>query len=327
MEFGERQPVQSEYDDARTLTGLEDGAWAVAGFIHLVRSGALTDAGLSLSSAEDVAAARTLAAVGLVVEDGDRLRLATGLADLCSAGMLDTVREATMSSLRQLATVVGILPAEDTAGWAVVDDATLLAQGRSSAFGGRMLASLGVPSLDGLAERFSNGGDFLDVGVGVAELAAAFCDTLPTSRVVGIDVLPRALDLARRTIANAGISDRIELRLQAVQELEDVERFDLAWMPAPFIPEDVFRGGVARVRDALRLGGWLVVGAGRFDGDPLAVAVTRWKTLRARGTPLSADDARIALDAAGLVDFRVLPTPPAGPALYAGRRAQASPAV
>jgi hypothetical protein len=74
------------------------------------------------------------------------------------------------------------------------------------------------------------------------------------------------------------------------------------------------------VRDALQPGGWLAVGAGRFDGDQLAVAVTCWKTLRAGGTPLSADDARTGLEAANLVEFKILPTPPGAPMLYAARR-------
>lgn len=320
MKFGGREPAETTETAVGTLTGLDDAAWALASFIHLLRSGALTEAGLSLSSLEDFAAARVLEAVGLMVEDGGDLQLSAGLADLCSTGMLESGREAAVSSLRQLAAAVGILRAESTDGWAAADDATLLAQGRSSALGGRMLASYGVPSLDGLAARFANGGDFLDVGVGVGELAAAFCETLPASRVVGIDVLPRALRLAERTIQDRGLQDRVDVRLQAVQELEDLERFDLAWIPAPFIPESVFSAGVARVRDALRPGGWVAVGAGRFDGDDLAVAVTRWKTLRAGGTPLSANDARIALEAAKLIEFSVLATPPGAPMLYAARR-------
>jgi hypothetical protein len=49
-----------------------------------------------------------------MVEEGGELQLSVGLADLCSSGMLETWREAAMSSLRQLATVVGIQPTEST---------------------------------------------------------------------------------------------------------------------------------------------------------------------------------------------------------------------
>ena len=133
-------------------------------------------------------------------------------------------------------------------------------------------------------------------------------------------MLPRALALAQQTITARGLGDRLEVRLVAVQELTDAAKFDLAWMPAPFLPQDVFPLGLRRVHDALRPGGWLVVGAGRFDDDALAVAVTRWKTLRSGGAPLTPDEARASLDSAGFVEIRELPTPPGAPALYAARK-------
>src|SRR5260370_12258080 len=105
-----------------------------------------------------------------------------------------------ISTLRQIATAVGIVGSGVAERGAAHDDATLVAQGKSSSLAGVMLARYAIPSLDGLSERFAAAGDFLDVGVGVAELAAAFCEALPNARVVGIDVLPRALDLARQTI-------------------------------------------------------------------------------------------------------------------------------
>lgn len=312
------EPVAGASAAGRVLSRLEEAAWVLAGFEHLVSSGALSQDGLTLNTSDDEAAIRMLVAVGLVV-DGDHPEMASGLAELLSDGSLDTRRQAMVSTLRQVATATGILDARGAPGWGAQDDATLLAQGRSSALGGQMLAMYAIPSLEGLSERFAVGGDFLDVGVGVAEMAAAFCAAMPGARVVGIDVLPRALDLARETIVARGLAERLQVRLVAVQELTDVAAFDLAWMPAPFLPGEVFAEGLRRVRDALRPGAWLIVGAGRFDGDALAVAVTRWKTLRSGGTPLDPDQARAALRAAGFVEITELPTPPGAPALYAGR--------
>ena len=128
---------------------------------------------MTLRTPEDEAAVQMLAAVGLVVED-DPPRLASGLSDLLADGSLDTRVHAVVSTLRQVATATGIVAAHDAAGWSAQDDATLVAQGKSSALGGTMLASYAVPSLAGLSERFAAGGEFLDVGVGVGEMAAAF---------------------------------------------------------------------------------------------------------------------------------------------------------
>jgi SAM-dependent methyltransferase len=296
---------------ADRLNDLVDAAWAAAAFAHLVRSGAMTTDGASPASAEDGIAMDALVAAGVDV------------GQLAGDEALTVRFEAVMASFRQLVLAIGITePATEGEGWAAQDDETLLAQGRSSAFGGTMLARFAVPSLVGLAERFASpeGGVFLDVGVGVGELSAAFCDGLPTARVVGLDVMPRVLELARRTVAERGLTDRVELRQLGVQDLDDVAAFDLAWLPAPFIPEPVFVPALTALHRALRPGGWLVVGAGRFDGPPLSVAVTRWRTLIGGGTPLPADAARAAMDAAGFTEFLAIPTPPGAPALYAGRR-------
>jgi precorrin-6B methylase 2 len=318
--LGPAQHVADANAAAVLLAHLEDSAWVVAAFMHLVSSGALSEAGFSARSAEDDVAAQALAAAGLMVEGPAGVQPAVGLAALLSDESLGARLEGTASSLRQLAMAAGIMPEQDGKGWATQDDATLLAQGRSSAFGGRMLATIGVASLTGLSERFRGGGQFLDVGVGVGELAAAFCAVQLDARVLGIDVLPRALELARRTIEQRALQDRLEVRLQPVQELDDVERFDLAWMPAIFIPEAVFATGAAHVRVALRPGGWLVVGAARFDRDPMGAAVARWRTIRAGGTAMTTDETRTVLEGEGFVEFMSVPSPPTAPALYAVRR-------
>ena len=173
-------PVASAGAAARVLSRLEEAAWVLAGFDHLVRSGALSADGFRPETNEDRVAARMLAAVGLVVGD-DHPEMASGLIELLADGSLDTRRQAMISTLRQVATAMGIVAAHDAEGWAAQDDATLLAQGKSSALGGQMLAMYAIPSLEGLSERFAAGGDFLDVGVGVAELAAAFCEALPNA--------------------------------------------------------------------------------------------------------------------------------------------------
>ena len=298
----------TEDDLARRVSSLIDGAWAAAALAALGRSGALVPGGVQPRTAAERAAADVLAAAGL----GD-------LSSLASPELVTTAVEGTVSSIRQLFAAVD---GSGVDGWAAQDDETLLAQGKSSAMGGTMLARMAVPALEGLAARFDgDGGVFLDVGVGVGEMSAAFCEALPGSRAVGLDVMPRVLELARRTIAERGLTDRVELRLTGVQDVLDEGIADLAWLPAPFIPEDVFDGALVALHRALRPGGWLVVGCGRLDGDDaLAVAVTRWKTVLAGGTPLPRAEVDRRLAAAGFDAPIELPSMPTGPALYAARR-------
>lgn len=52
--------------------------------------------------------------------------------------------------------------------------------------------------------------------------------------------------------------DRVELRNQAVEDLEEKEIYSLGWL-APFIPINVMPVSLTNVHRALQPGGWLVV--------------------------------------------------------------------
>jgi hypothetical protein len=138
--------------------------------------------------------------------------------------------------------------------------------------------------------------------------------------VVGIDVLPRVLALAEDLLRSSPVADRVVLRQQDVSELTDEAAFALAWLPAPFVPETALRAGVPRIVRSLLPGGWLIVGHGKLAGDPLDVALTRFKTVGYGGTPLSDAQAQALLLESGLVDVTTVPTPEGAPAITVGRR-------
>jgi SAM-dependent methyltransferase len=314
------RPSLTSSDAASTIAALEHSAWALAAVAHLFRSGAISADTVRLTSDEDKAAAQILASIGLLANVEGGYEPAQGMVELMAFVPATIRAEATVSILRQIAATAGILPNADAVGWASYDDETLLAQGRASSLGGRMLATIAVGGLAGLAERFHRGGRFLDVGTGVGELGAAFADALPAATVVGLDVLGRALELASGMIRARNLEGRFEVRLQAVEDLDEIDSYDLAWIPAPFVPRAAFNAGLAKIHAALSPGGWVVVGAGRLDGDELAVSVTRWQTLLAGGTPLTADDAQTILTTTGFVNVAAIPTPVGAPSLYCGQR-------
>jgi hypothetical protein len=126
--------------------------------------------------------------------------------------------------------------------------------------------------------------------------------------------------LAAQTVAERGLDERVSLRLCGVEELDDVDAFDLAWIPAPFVPPPAFAAGLANLHRALRSGGWVLVGMGRLEGDDLSSAVTRWQTALIGGTPLTPQDAAALLTGAGFTDPVTLATPPGAPVLVAARR-------
>jgi SAM-dependent methyltransferase len=198
----------------------------------------------------------------------------------------------------------------------------LLAQGRASAHFAAVIDERLLPLMPEARAAIESGrGSFLDVGVGVAALSIAIAERFPGTHAVGLDVLPAALDIARTQIAVAGLRDAIELRLESVAELTDEAAFDLAWVPQMFIPPAALDTGLARVRLALRPGGWVILAlAGQGDagdGGPVGAYHSLFATTLGGG-PMSVEQGRALLARHRYLDGGVVEAPQ--PLLLAQRR-------
>src|SRR5262249_29772751 len=131
---------------------------------------------------------------------------------------------------------------ERAPGWTYTDTEVLQVGGQITEGFANVLPRL-LPMLEGLAPRLEgSGAAFLDVGTGVARLAIGMAKKWPSLRVVGLDVWGPSLALARKNVTEAGLGDRIELREQRGEEVPDERAFDLAWIPAPFVPRHALGG-------------------------------------------------------------------------------------
>lgn len=205
--------------------------------------------------------------------------------------------------------------------WRELSDEALIAQGAASAQAAGMFVQFALPQLDGLAAALDRqGARMLDVGTGTGALAVAYAATFPELTVVGLDVLPRALALAEQVVAQSPVADRVELRLQDVADLDETDSFDLAWVPAPFVPPEAVAAGMPAIGRAVRAGGWAMIGHGKFAEDSLDDALTRFKTVIFGGTPLDDGQAQSLLTDAGFADVFTMPTPAGAPALTVGRK-------
>jgi hypothetical protein len=117
-----------------------------------------------------------------------------------------------------------------------------------------------------------------------------------------------------------GLAERVQLRCQGVEELEDEEAFDLAWLPLPFIPPAAVREGLPRVLRALRPGGWLLLPAAAVEPGA-GGEIARWQVHVFGGTLLSDHERTELLRAAGFESPAPVSTPPGAlPPLVAARR-------
>jgi predicted O-methyltransferase YrrM len=204
--------------------------------------------------------------------------------------------------------------------WSAQSDEALLAQGRASAYGARAFAQLVLPAMGDLGGRLAApGARMLDVGTGVGALAVAFAEVFPTLHVLGIDVLDRPLELARHNIAASAVANRVAVQKQDVAVLTDEIGFDLAYLPAPFVPRPALVAGLLRVAAALRDGGWMFVAHGKLGGTPAEDALTRLKTHVYGGTLLDYAEASDLLRRTGLTSVRSIPTPKGAAAITIGQ--------
>jgi protein-L-isoaspartate O-methyltransferase len=189
------------------------------------------------------------------------------------------------------------------AGWMYTDPLVLEGMGRGSMM---------IPPILAAAPEFESVSSLLDVGTGVGWLAIAAANLWPSTTVVGVDVWEPALDRARTNVKEAGLDDRITLRNQDVTELDDVDAYDCAWVPTFFLPEGALITALAKIMNALRAGGWVVLGRFEPAADPLARATMAMRNVRAGGCTLDAERSIELLRDAGFASVRDLER--AGPA-------------
>jgi hypothetical protein len=155
----------------------------------------------------------------------------------------------------------------------------------------------------------------------VAEISIEMCRRFPTLRAVGLDPLEAAQCLAQENVTRAGLGDRIELRRGRVEDLDDDAIFEVVQVPILFLPDDALTEGLARVRTALRPGGWVVLQVLGLPGIELP-PLLRLMCVLSGSDGRSPEDAASVLRDAGYEDVAAFPPLPGTPVSYvAGRKA------
>jgi SAM-dependent methyltransferase len=205
-----------------------------------------------------------------------------------------------------------------TPGWTYQDAVILQSQGQVS-----RLVVRGIDAMAAqrpvLREALWRPGAFLDVGTGAGWLAIEAARFWPALRVVGVDPWLPALRLARENVAESGVAERVELRSQRVEQLEDEAVFTLAWLPGPFIAAELADRALERIHQALVPGGWLMFGFNPPSPGPLEKALASLRIMRSGGHPWTSKEVREKLQAGGFEQIEAYsPMPPI--LFVAGRR-------
>lgn len=204
--------------------------------------------------------------------------------------------------LRQAADLVED-PGRDP-GWVYEDPVILQSQGQASRIVARSIAAAAEGDAD-LQHALAAGGRFLDIGTGAGWLAIEAATLWPSMRVTGIDIYEPALKLARANVAASAVAERVELRTQSVEALDEPGVYDFIWFPGPFIPLSLVGPSVERVREALVPGGYIVFGLFGAQPTPLAEALTDLRVVRSGGHPWTAPAVTDLLAEAGFISVRI----------------------
>ena len=196
---------------------------------------------------------------------------------------------------------------ERSPGWDYHDPVLLQAQGQLS---GLVVRGIGasLTQLPELGKTLKRSGTFLDIGTGVGWLAIEVARAWPAMRVVGIDPWEPALVLARENLAQSEVADRVELRMQHVEQLEEVPTFAVVWLPGPFIAREIADRALARICGALAPGGWLIFGLNAVPPGPLERALASLRTARSGGHLWDAAEVEERLLALDFSDVGTFPT-------------------
>jgi cyclopropane fatty-acyl-phospholipid synthase-like methyltransferase len=101
----------------------------------------------------------------------------------------------------------------------------------------------------------------LDVGCGGGWALVQIAERFPATSCVGIDVEPNSIELAQRLIAERGLAERCQARVQRVDELGEGEAYDIATsvLVVHEIAPEAKPAAFAAVARALKPGGSFLV--------------------------------------------------------------------
>lgn len=282
------EPEQPVPDFAAGLDRMRNALWSYSALATALECGIVDElerrprpsdlaAACSLDPARVEEIVGVLASIGAVQTAGDgRLEATPAFATYLSPSVRSVLGAEVRSDHLQLARVAELARSgSDHSGWRQEQPEALIAQGETGGLFG-LVAEAVLPSLDDLEPRLTEpDAEFLDVGAGVGVIATELCRLYPELRATGLEPGAMAREIGRARIAAAGLADRIDLRDQQLEQLSESSRYDLAFLPRPFLSDQAFATGLPRVIEALRPGGWLLVLTLHLPADDPATAAAR----------------------------------------------------
>jgi predicted O-methyltransferase YrrM len=185
----------------------------------------------------------------------------------------------------------------------------------------RVIADQVIPQAPVALARLEAGGAMLEIGPGGGYALAHYAQRFPKARIVGLEFDEPSIDLARQTLEEAGVAERVELRHGDANALDEHQAFDLIVMNIVLHetggPEE-YRNVLRRCRQALTPGGSILVSELPYPDSPAeyrthpvyrALAGVQVHEAQVGCGAITQGELRALLDEAGFSHARVAPQP------------------
>jgi ubiquinone/menaquinone biosynthesis C-methylase UbiE len=142
------------------------------------------------------------------------------------------------------------------------------------------LIPAGLEKVPGLAEKLISGAKVLELGCGVGLGLVKLAGQYPNTEIVGVDGDPHSLEVSRRRVSDAGLSDRVRFVESALEDFAADGEYDLSLINISMHECRDINLVTENVRRALKPGGQFVISDFPFpsDHDGLRAAPARVMT-------------------------------------------------
>jgi SAM-dependent methyltransferase len=130
------------------------------------------------------------------------------------------------------------------------------------------LISEWIPALDGVEERLQRGAKVADIGCGHGASTILLAQAYPKSQFVGFDYHDRSIETARKTAADAGVSDRCRFDVATAKDFPGADYDVVAFFDCLHDMGDPV-GAIQHTREALKPDGTVLL-VEPFAGDDVA---------------------------------------------------------
>ena len=138
--------------------------------------------------------------------------------------------------------------------------------GTGRPFYNRMIPG-GLSRVPGLVEQLEAGASVLELASGAGHGLVKLAGQYPNVTITGLDGDAYSIDLARATVADAGLVDRVSFMQSTLEDLDEHDKYDLIFVNISWHEARDIDRATDNVRNALNAGGYFVISDFPFPDD------------------------------------------------------------